>query len=88
VAGAVDAKRESDSAWILEALTPVALDVDVGPQIHERMVFSAAFLVADQDVQTFDDALERIAAESHPRIGFKLTGPLPPHSFVELSIEA
>jgi hypothetical protein len=88
VAGAVDAKRENDSAWILEALTPVALDVDVGPQIHERMVFSAAFLVADQDVQTFDDALERIAAESHPRIGFKLTGPLPPHSFVELSIEA
>jgi hypothetical protein len=88
IAGAVDAAREVDQARILDTLAPLALDVDVGPPLHERMVMSAAFLVAEENEQAFDDELEAIAADEHPRIAFKLTGPLPPHSFVELTVEA
>jgi hypothetical protein len=87
VAGALEAKREADEASILDKLAPRALDMDVGAQIHERLVVNASFLLERERLKDFDDVLEKIAAENHPRIGFKLTGPLPPHSFVELTVE-
>jgi hypothetical protein len=37
--------------------------------------------------KAFDRSLDEIAAEQADRIRFKATGPLPPHSFVELSLE-
>ena len=36
-------------------------------------------------MERFDQVLEQIAAEQAERMRFKYTGPLPPHSFVELS---
>jgi hypothetical protein len=87
VAAAQTAKRETDEERILGRLAPHAVAVEAGQPIHERMVVNASFLVSRDGLKKFDGALEQIAAEQHPRIGFKLTGPLPPHSFVELSVE-
>jgi hypothetical protein len=88
VAETLNAKREADAHALLERLAPHAIELDVSPPILERMVVNAAFLLERGNTQAFDDELERIAEENHPRINFKLTGPLPPHSFVELSLEA
>jgi hypothetical protein len=87
IVDALAAKREADEQMILERLAPQAVAVEPGPLVHEHMAVNASFLVVRRGVKKFDDALERLAAEQHPRIGFKLTGPLPPHSFVELSVE-
>jgi len=88
VAAALEAKRERDEHLIITQLAPAAVAMEVAGPIHERMVVNASFLVEEERVQEFEDLLEDLAAEQHPRIGFKLTGPLPPHSFVELSVEA
>ena len=88
VAESLNAKREADEHAVLARLAPHAIALDVNPPIHERMAVNAAFLLDRDDTAEFDDELERIAEENHPRIGFKLTGPLPPHSFVELALEA
>jgi Gas vesicle synthesis protein GvpL/GvpF len=86
VAAAVTAKRERDEEMVIDRLAPHAVAMQVGEPIHERMVANASFLVESERSSEFDDALEELAAEQHPRIGFKLTGPLPPHSFVELTV--
>ena len=88
VAETLNAKREADEHAILNRLAPHAIAMDVNPPILERMAVNAAFLLERDDTESFDAELERLAEEHHPRIGFKLTGPLPPHSFVELALEA
>ena len=87
IAEALTAKREADEQWILDRLAPHAVAVEPGNLVHEHMMVNASFLVERKRLPKFDEALEKIAAEQHPRISFKLTGPLPPHSFVELSLE-
>jgi hypothetical protein len=88
VAESLNAKREADEHAVLSRLAPHAIAMDVNAPIHERMAVNAAFLLDRNGTASFDEELERIAEENHPRIGFKLTGPLPPHSFVELALEA
>lgn len=85
VSKAVERKREEDSARILEALRPFASDVQVAEPAHERIALSAAFLVERKRLHEFDQAVEGFAGGQGGRLLFKYTGPLPPHSFVELS---
>lgn len=87
VAETLNAKREADEHAVLSRLAPHAIALDVNPPIHERMAVNAAFLLNRDGTAAFEEELEQIAEENHPRIGFKLTGPLPPHSFVELAME-
>jgi hypothetical protein len=88
VAGALEQRRDADEARILDRLAPHSLAVDASPPPHERTVVNAAFLLARDGLEKFDQELEAIAAEEHERIAFRLTGPLPPHSFVELAMGA
>jgi hypothetical protein len=85
VSKAVERKREADSARILEALWPFCSDARVAPPPHERVALSAAFLVERKRLQEFDQVLDGFAGGQAGRLHFKYTGPLPPHSFVELS---
>jgi hypothetical protein len=85
VSKAVERKREADSARILEALWPFASDVQVATGAHERVALSAAFLVERKRLREFDQVLEGFAGGQAGRLRFKYTGPLAPHSFVELS---
>jgi Gas vesicle synthesis protein GvpL/GvpF len=84
VAEAVARKRDADALELLDSLTRTAEAVEVGEPVHERMVLSASFLLSREQQRRFDDLLERLARERSDRMRFKLTGPLPPHSFVEL----
>ncbi len=85
VSEAVERARENDAHTILEVLSPLALAVEIGQPAHERVALSASFLVDREGVNRFDQALEDLAAGQVGRLRFKLTGPLPPHSFVELA---
>lgn len=88
VAAALDRKREHDAQSIVDALAAGALAVDVGQPAHERVVVQASFLVERARIASFDEILEQVADGYGGRIRFKYTGPLPPHSFVELAESA
>ncbi|HEY2479830.1 MAG TPA: GvpL/GvpF family gas vesicle protein [Solirubrobacterales bacterium] len=86
VAAAFAAIGERDSAAIVEALRPHAVAVAVGEPIHERMAVNASFLVDRARLDAFDRAVEEVGRREAARVRLRLTGPLPPHSFVELGV--
>lgn len=85
VAEAVERIREADAENLLSALRQVSLDQSVSPPAHERMALNAAFLLDEKRSREFDEVLEAIAQGQSGRLRFRYTGPLPPHSFVELA---
>src|SRR5690242_5696642 len=87
IAGAVNDKRDRDADEILRRLANHAVAVEVGEPVHERMALNASFLIERQAQKKFDSELDRIAEEQGGRLRFKYTGPLAPHSFVELAME-
>jgi hypothetical protein len=86
VAVAFAARQEQDSAAIAEELRPRAVAVAVGEPFHERMAVNASFLVERAKLAEFDRAVDDIGRREASRIRFRSTGPLPPHSFVELGV--
>lgn len=85
VARAIERKRDVDAGYIIDVLTPYSVAYEVGTPPHERVALNAAFLVSRHRLEEFDGALDEVAREQADRIRFKSTGPLPPHSFVELA---
>jgi hypothetical protein len=85
VARAVEDKRDVDATAMLGELSPYAIATQNGEPTHERVVFSASFLVDRSKVPEFDRALDAQGEAQAGRVRFKYVGPLPPHSFVELA---
>ena len=88
VAGGLEAKRSQDQQAVVEHLVPLAVAHELGAQVHERMAVNASFLVARDKLARFDQEIDKLGGEQAGRVRFRYTGPLPPHSFVELSLEA
>ncbi|MGN6662955.1 MAG: GvpL/GvpF family gas vesicle protein [Solirubrobacterales bacterium] len=86
VAQALDEKRAETAPAIVEALTPYAIAVEVGEPVHERMALNASFLVDRGRLEEFDRAVDEVGEREGGRIRLKYTGPLPPHSFVQLGV--
>ena len=87
VAQAVERKRAHDAQRILDSLEPISLALDVSELSHERIAVNASFLVQRGRIEEFDRAVDEIGRRESGRIRLKYTGPLPPHSFVELSVQ-
>lgn len=85
VAETVERIREADAEKLLSALRQVSLEQNVSPPAHERIALNAAFLLDEKRSREFDEVLEAIAEGQAGRLRFRYTGPLPPHSFVELA---
>lgn len=85
VAAAVERHRDRDAHAIIEALGGNALAVETGEPNHERVVVQASFLVERSHLAEFDAIVDQVAEGYGGQIRFKYTGPLPPHSFVELA---
>lgn len=88
IAQALDDKREQTGPGIVERLSPHAVAVQVGEPAHERMALNASFLVERKNLERFDKAVDELGEAQGGRIRIKYTGPLPPHSFVELEMAA
>jgi hypothetical protein len=86
IAAALDDKRGAAAPQIIDRLAPFAVDVRVGEPVHERMAVNASFLVERKRLGEFDRVVDQTGAEQAGRIQLKYTGPLPPHSFVELGV--
>jgi hypothetical protein len=85
IAAAVERRRERDAQAIVEDLASVALAVEPGSTPHERIALQASFLLERDRLAQFDRLLEEVARGYGGLIRFKVTGPLPPHSFVQLA---
>jgi len=86
IAAALEEKRAAAAPPVIDRLAGLAVDVRVGEPVHERMAVNASFLVERSRLEEFDRVVDQIGAEQAGRIQLKYTGPLPPHSFVELGI--
>lgn len=84
VAAAVERKRAHDVGRILDKLAPVTLDAALTQPAHERIALSASFLVSRDRLTEFDGVLDELGQAQAGRMRIKCTGPLAPHSFVEL----
>jgi hypothetical protein len=85
VAAAVERQREHDAHAIIDALGEHAQAVETGEVSHERVVAQASFLVERSRLAEFNASVDQVAEAYGGKIRFKYTGPLPPHSFVELA---
>lgn len=85
VAAAVERHRNRDAETIIEALAPHAMAVAGSDPNHERVVVQASFLVERERLSEFNAAVDHVADGYGGQIRFKYTGPLPPHSFVQLA---
>jgi hypothetical protein len=85
VAAAVERHRQLDAHAIIEVLGDHALAVEAGEPSHERVVAQASFLVERSRLGDFNAGVDQVAEAYGGLIRFKYTGPLPPHSFVELA---
>jgi gas vesicle protein GvpL/GvpF len=85
VAAEIQARTARDSRALLERLRKHARRYEVGEEPIEYQLLRASFLVERKRMSKFEAELERFAAEQAGRADVKLTGPLPPHSFVSLT---
>jgi len=81
----LQARCRRDAQALLRALRRVALRYELDEQPIEYQVLRGSFLVARRRVDAFDTALDAFATGHRETIDVKLVGPLPPHSFVELT---
>jgi hypothetical protein len=86
VAAELGSRRDRDAAQVLDAIAPLALDLRAGEVSIERGVVNLSFLVEKRRVAEFDAHVETLSRELSPPIHFKLVGPLPPYSFVDVPL--
>jgi hypothetical protein len=84
VAAALAAKRERDTAAIVAAVEPFVRDVVIEELREPYELMRASFLVDEQQLSSFDRAIEDVARERAGVAVVRCVGPLPPHSFVRL----
>jgi Gas vesicle synthesis protein GvpL/GvpF len=87
VAGALDARRTNDADRIVERLSRLARSAKLAPVAVERGVVNASFLVEKTVIPAFDEEVQSIGREYAALVRFKYVGPLPPYTFVDISLD-
>ena len=82
------ARRTRDESFVLGALRPLILDFVSGEPAGELAAFDLAVLIDRDQVGTIERRVEGLAERLSPPLHFKLVGPLPPYSFVQLAMPA
>jgi hypothetical protein len=82
VASAVEAKAARDADRLLAALTPLATASVPGPPVDGALL-NASFLLVRAQTDAFLDAVDRLIADEGGRLTSRVTGPVPPYSFVD-----
>jgi hypothetical protein len=81
----VQRRAAKDAQTLLGRLRPLSERYELDQDPIEYQVLRGSFLVRRKHVRAFEEALQTFAAENGNRMDVKLVGPLPPHSFVELT---
>lgn len=81
VATAVQARESVDADTVRRTLKPLAHDLSEGPESMGWLA-NISFLVDHETAPDFAAAVEELR-ESEPQLELRLSGPLPPYSFVE-----
>lgn len=83
---AIQRQREQDSAAILDALSPLAVDTRTNRIITDMMILNASFLVDKSQVQAFTDKVNALRQAYAGRIMLQFVGPLPAYNFITISM--
>jgi len=83
---AIGEKRDRDGEAILETLRPMAVDVHLNRLLTDMMIVNASFLVDRDQIDAFDAEVQRLGEVHAERLVFQYVGPLPPYSFVNISV--
>jgi hypothetical protein len=81
VAAEVERARERDAHEVFERLRPLALEARLEPPSTPDGAVNAAFLVEEDRVDAFSEAVSALGHELAGRIRLRYVGPLPPYSF-------
>jgi hypothetical protein len=84
VATAYATRREADGEAIVARLAEHSTEVTADEPASELEIVRASFLVPQGETAKFDAALDSVALANRHLIDFTCTGPVPPHSFVNL----
>ena len=79
----IDHRRILDAEPLVEELRPLAGDISRGEPKDAMDVLVASFLVSNDAVGSFEQAVERLRVRIAPVMTIELSGPLPPFSFTE-----
>lgn len=82
----LDAKRAREEAEILKTLEGAYYELRCNKTFGDSMVTNYAFLVDKNQIEEFDNRIEKLESIYNGRIKFKYLGPVPPCNFVELVI--
>ncbi len=83
---AIQDRREQDSANILDALSPLAVETRTNKLITDMMVVNASFLVDKNQIQAFTNGVNALQQANAGRMTFQFVGPLPPYNFITVSV--
>jgi len=83
---ALDARRAKEEAEILKTMKGVYYELRHNKVFGDSMVTNTAFLVDNNQIDKFDNLIERLESTYDGRTKFKYVGPVPPCNFVELVI--
>jgi hypothetical protein len=86
VAAEIDRLREQDSGLALARLEPFAVAARAEKAASPKAAFNLAFLVEDDGVDAFSEAVGRLREELGERVALRYVGPLPPYSFAETDL--
>ncbi|MDA8334399.1 MAG: GvpL/GvpF family gas vesicle protein [Peptococcaceae bacterium] len=81
----VNRRREEYIKRIYEPLQAAADDALLNPITGEKMVFNAAFLVAENLTGHFDRTVEDFQTQYKDKLIFRYSGPWPPYNFVAVN---
>ena len=87
VAAALSTKGRRDAERILARLVPLAVDYRVEDEPHEWSVLTASFLVERSALDDFQAAVAGVVEGQENRLQVRCLAPLPPYSFVALTLE-
>jgi hypothetical protein len=79
-------RSEELATAIMVGLADVSVASRANKPIGEKMILNAAFLVAREREEAFDQKVKEVAAR-HEHLNFKYTGPWPPYNFVNIRLK-
>jgi hypothetical protein len=84
IEAALGQKRADEENRILAAIRPHVDAIHISPNIGERMIVNAAFLVDRRKEPDLNAVIQALDGEMGKRILFRYIGPVPPYNFVNV----